>query len=217
MNPAPKVKLRWSHKFAYAIGLIASDGNLSIDGRHIVFTSKDHQLIKLYRDCLGVPTKIKKKTRGFEKVKKYFYIQFSNVRFYNFLLSIGITPHKSKTIGPLKIPRQYFFDFLRGCFDGDGSFYSYHDPRWPKSFMFYMTFVSASKKFVDWIRKKLKDHIGISGHITYGGLHTTYQLKYAKRESRVLFRNLYYRRNIPSLKRKLLKITTAMRAGGETR
>ena len=43
-----------------------------------------------------------------------FQIQFGDVVFYQWLLSLGLTPNKSKTIGPLKIPYEYFFDFLRG-------------------------------------------------------------------------------------------------------
>ncbi len=34
MKPLGRVKIEWSDKFAYAIGLVASDGNLSPDGRH---------------------------------------------------------------------------------------------------------------------------------------------------------------------------------------
>ena len=67
-----KVKIKWSPKFAYAIGLIATDGNLSIDGRHIIFTSKDLQLVKLFEDCLRREIGIKKKTRSTEKNKEVF-------------------------------------------------------------------------------------------------------------------------------------------------
>ena len=45
-KPKGKVKIEWSPDFAYAIGLITTDGNLSPDGRHVNFTSKDLELIK---------------------------------------------------------------------------------------------------------------------------------------------------------------------------
>lgn len=54
----------------------------------------------------------------------------------------------------MKIPGKYFFDYLRGCFDGDGCFYSYWDPRWRSSHMFYLEFISASKNHIDWLQKK---------------------------------------------------------------
>src|SRR3989344_1497733 len=154
-KPKNKVEIKWSSSFAYAIGLLATDGNLSPDGRHINFTSKDKELIQSFCRCLGVKNRIGKKARGYGKEKKYFVVQFGDVSFYHFLISIGITPKKSKTIGELKIPDAYFFDFLRGHHDGDGTFYSYWDPRWRSSFMFYTEFISASKKHIDWIRNKL--------------------------------------------------------------
>ena len=40
MKRLSKIKIKWSSKFAYAMGLLATDGNLSKDERHIDFTSK---------------------------------------------------------------------------------------------------------------------------------------------------------------------------------
>jgi hypothetical protein len=42
----------WSPAIAYAIGLIATDGNLSSDGRHLSIPSKDLDLLETLRDCL---------------------------------------------------------------------------------------------------------------------------------------------------------------------
>ena len=68
-------------------------------------------------------------------------------------MSIGLMPNKTKIIGAVKIPNNYFFDFLRGHFDGDGTFYSYWDPRWRSSHMFYVVFASASLKHIIWLQK----------------------------------------------------------------
>ena len=145
----------WSGNMTYIVGLLATDGNLSGDGRHINFTSKDIQLIKTFRKCLGIKNKIGLKSSGFSE-KKYFRIQFSDVILYRWFLEIGLTPAKTHTIGELKIPNQYFFDFIRGHFDGDGSCYSYWDKRWHSSFMFYIHFVSANEKHVVWLRQKIE-------------------------------------------------------------
>lgn len=40
MKPQGK-PITWSPEIAYAVGLLTTDGSLSIDGRHIDFTSKD--------------------------------------------------------------------------------------------------------------------------------------------------------------------------------
>ena len=113
-KPKGKVKIKWSPKFAYAIGLLVSDGNLSPDGRHIVFVSKDYEMIELFQESLGIDIHIGKKANGTLPGKPYFVAQFSDVLFYKFLMDIGLMPNKSKVIGDVKIPDSYFFDFLRG-------------------------------------------------------------------------------------------------------
>jgi len=140
-------QIKWTPKFAFAIGLLVTDGNLSKDGRHLAFTSKDIQLVKTFKKCMNLfDVKIGTKTDGFTD-KRYPRIQFSNVKLYKWLLKIGLMSNKTKIIGKLKIPNNYFFDFLRGHFDGDGSCYGYWDKRWNSSFMFYVKFCSASNFF----------------------------------------------------------------------
>jgi hypothetical protein len=123
-------------------------------------------------------------------------------------------PNKTKIIGSVKIPKKYFFDFLRGNFDGDGSFYSYWDPRWKSSYMFYTSFVSASKIHIGWLRKTIKSHLKINGHVTKNGDDSIYQLKYAKAESLKLLSKMYYNRNVICLIRKRSKIERALKIEG---
>lgn len=197
-------KPEWSPKIAYVVGLLTTDGNLSKDGRHINFTSKDIQLVKTFKKCLGLTdVKIGRKTNGFTN-KKYPYIQFSNTKLYRWLGGIGLEPNKSKRIGVLKIPEKYFFDFLRGHFDGDGSFYAYWDPRWKKSFMFYISFVSASLNHLKWLRNYIKTLSGLKGSISKSA--NSWTLRYAKKESRILFSRIYHEDNLPCLKRKYRKL-----------
>ena len=196
-------EIKWSTELAYIVGLLATDGNLSSDGRHINFTSKDVQLLKTFKKCLKLKNKIGLKNSGFLK-KKYPYIQFGDIILYEWLLSIGLTPNKSKTIDKLKIPNKYFFDFLRGCFDGDGSCYSYWDPRWKSSFMFYINFSSGSLSHLEWIRHRMKGLAGVSGHIKSG--KRVWQLNYAKKEAKRIIPKMYYQKNLPRLKRKHIKL-----------
>lgn len=214
-KPKRKVKILWSPKFAYTIGLLVSDGNLSPDGRHIIFTSKDLELIELFQISLGIKIHIGKKANGSSPEKSYFVAQFSDVLFYQFLMDIGLMPNKSKIIGEVKIPEKYFFDFLRGSFDGDGCTYSYWDPRWKSSFMFYTTFVSASGKHITWLRNEIYKRLKIRGHVTGDGKKTIFQLKYAKGDSVKLLKKIYYPRNVLCLSRKRLKIVKMLATVGE--
>ena len=113
-KPKGRVAIKWSHDFAYAIGLLVSDGNLSSDGRHITFTSKDLELAKKFQVALGISGHIGRKASSAKVEKKYFVVQFSDVLFYNFLESIGLMPNKSKIIGEIILPQKFYFDFLRG-------------------------------------------------------------------------------------------------------
>ena len=213
-KPKGKVKIEWSPDFAYAVGLIATDGCLSPSGRHIVFVSKDADQIQNYMDALGITNAVSsaRSTYTGQQVPR---VQFGDVLFYRFLIGIGITPAKSKTIGELKIPRRYFFDFLRGSHDGDGSFYSYLDPRWRSSFMYYLVFGSASKKHLLWIQRTLNGLLGVSGHVTgKGEERTIYQLKYAKKESLKIIKKMYYSDAVICLSRKRRKIEAALKTAG---
>lgn len=215
MKPLGKVTIRWNRDFAYAIGLITTDGSLSKDQRHINFTSKDLQLIELFKQCLYLNNSIGRKNSGSTHEKKYFQIQFGDVLFYKFLLSIGLMPQKTKKTAELKIPFRYFFDFLRGHFDGDGSIYSYFDRRWKRSFMMYTVFCSASLQHITWLRKEIATRLPIQGHIdiTHGSTGTAlYQLKYAKKESIQLLHRLYSKRDDPSkfFQRKFQKVSRVL-------
>lgn len=214
IKPMGKIQRRWSSKFAYAIGLLATDGCLSKDGRHIDLTSKDIEQLNNFLLCTGLKNKIGQKVSGYGG-KKVSRIQFGDIEFYRFLLEIGLTPAKSRTLGALQIPNDFFFDFLRGSFDCDGSFYSYFDPRWKASFMFYTAFVSASLTHIQWLRDKIESLVGVRGHVSRDGNKVTYQLKYAKRDSQAILKKMYYNYDVICLKRKRLKIEKALNIIGE--
>ena len=85
-------QITWSSNFAYATGLLTADGNLSKDGRHINLTSKDIQLLNTFKKSIKLSgVKIGTKSSGYSK-KRYFQIQFSNVKLYRWLSEIGLTP-----------------------------------------------------------------------------------------------------------------------------
>lgn len=200
----------WSNNLAYVIGLITSDGNLSKDGRHIDFTSKDLEQVENFKKILNLSNKIGNKFRGKNDNNIYYRIQFGNVDFYKFLISIGLQPCKSKIIESILVPQVYFVDFLRGYFDGDGFTYSYWDKRWKSSFLLYLGFVSASLGFMEWMKTRIDCFYGIKGTIKSCG-KAAFQLVYGKKGSIVLISKLYYHNKVICLKRKKLKIWKALR------
>ncbi len=210
-GPKPKRKdVTWSPDIAYALGLVATDGSLSVDGRHIDLTSKDTEQLENFMRCIGRAVKISEKY-GSYSTDKITRVQFSDVTLYEFLVSAGLTPRKTHTLGRLYIPDEYFFDFLRGHHDGDGSFTSYFDSRWKQSFMFYLSFVSASRLHVEWIRESLERLAGVRGHISTARGSCVVQLRYAKKETQILLRRMYPNAEATCLTRKRLKIEAALR------
>lgn len=203
-KPKGKVLIKWSPKFAYAIGLIVADGCLSKDGRHIDLTSKDKAQIVVFSECLGLDTKVSTKLSGSGNLA--FRIQFGDVLFYTFLVGIGITPAKSKTIGEIDIQDKYFIDFLRGYFDGDGSSYSYYDSVFKNSFRFYISFTSASPKFITWLRDKINKAVQVKGYLSHNRNNAYVQLKYSKKEAILITKAMYYDKRLPRLERKYQKI-----------
>ncbi len=215
-GPKPKniIPTTWSPELAYAIGLLVSDGCLSNDGRHIDFTSKDLEQIEHFKKCLNLSVKIGTKSRGFSN-DRYYRIQFGNVIFYKFLESIGLTSAKSKTIGTITVPDEYFWDYLRGYFDGDGSFYSYWDKRWKSSHMFYVSFACASLAHVNWLCENLIRMAGVIGHVDSSHEGKMFQLRYVKKEALEIISKMYYSTGVISLSRKRLKIQEAIRIENE--
>lgn len=198
---------------AYAVGLLLTDGHLSKDGRHIDLTSKDVEQLETFKRCLALNVKIGSKSSGRPSEVRYPRVQFGDVKFYKWLLSIGFVQNKTYGVGALKIPDAYFSHFLRGFYDGDGCSYSYFDPRWRSSFMFYTSFVAKSEKNIRWLRSSIKRLVGVSGQVTYTS--RVYRLQYAKRESKIVIAYLYKGANKVYLSRKYDKITKILQTNAE--
>jgi intein/homing endonuclease len=211
--PLNRVNIEWSPSFSYVLGLIASDGCLSADNTHVTFVSKDREQVENFKSILKLKNIIGKNYSGTNGLS--YRIQFGDVGFCSFLKKVGITSAKSKTIGSLKIPQKYFYDFLRGSFDGDGTFYSYWDKRWKSSFMFYTEFISASNEHVLWIQHEIFSRLGVNGHITKSKNNSCYRLKYAKSDSVKILKKMYYKSDLICLKRKRLKISRVLAIVGE--
>lgn len=199
MKPRSK-PIEWSPEIAYAVGLITTDGSLSIDGYHIDFTSNDIQLLNTFKKCLGIDNKITSKFSSYTEKKSSRRVQFGNVILYKWLLDIGLMPNKTKRVGVLKIPNKYFFDFLRGHLDGDGCIRKYQDPIYPNSQRLYIKFQSASLKHIHWLQKRIKSLLKFDGFVRNEA--RVFSLTFAKKDSLILLPYLYSANNIPCLKRK---------------
>jgi len=199
-----KVKIKWSRNFAYAIGLLVSDGCLKNDRRHIDFTSKDLQLVQEFKKALSIKNKIWSKKATKKDKRIYYRVSFGDKTFYEFLEVVGLSQRKSKTLTVVKIPNKYFIDFFRGIFDGDGSVYVFWDKRWPNSFGYILTIASASNDFLKWLKKKMTKLYGVHGFICKG--KGVYEIRYTKRDTQKIYNGMYHQNKPLFLKRKYTKL-----------
>jgi len=183
---------------------------LSKDGRHISFTSKDIELVVAFKQCLGLSNTIGRGARGGETEKRYLRIQFGSRTFYDFLLSIGLMPAKSKILGPLRVPSKHFADFLRGCLDGDGHINVSRHPE-SQHLQLRLRLTSASLAFLIWIRHEIAACWGIRRGWIWTGPRA-YALHYGKADSIRIFRMIYYEGVWPFLGRKWAMAERFMRA-----
>jgi hypothetical protein len=197
----------WTPDLAYVVGLIATDGCLAQDGRHLTITSKDVDLLEIARRCVGATVRIALTTNP----RPCYRLQWSDLLFHQWLTGIGLMPAKSLRLGPLRIPDDWFRDFLRGCIDADGSILTYTD-RYNvcknPSYIYtrvYVSLVSASPPFIEWLRASIRRLCQLSGDIGVrrsARHHDVWRLRYAKRESLALLRWMYYTPVVPCLQRK---------------
>ncbi len=204
--------IEWTPDLAYVVGVIATDGNLSKKRGHLSIMSNDVDWLDVLREVLSLTAPIKPHTGGYGD--RCHRIAWSDRRFYDWLFTVGLTPAKSLTLGPLRIPDEYFADFFRGCIDGDGSIVVYTDryntakkPAYVYTRV-YVSIVSASPRFVEWLRASVRDITGASGHIAVRRTperNDIWRLRYAKAESLALLRWMYYAPDVPCLGRKRVR------------
>ncbi|KKU43540.1 MAG: Intein-containing protein [Berkelbacteria bacterium GW2011_GWA2_46_7] len=223
-SPTKRICLEKYHlpNFAYAIGLVTTDGSLSKDGRHIAFRSSDLQLLETFRRCLNISNRISQSDPKHHKLasKPTYIVQFGDIVLYRFLQTIGLIPAKTYTLGSLNIPDQYFPDFLRGHLDGDGTIMSYQDNyniyrgRRYSCYRLSVRFLSASQKHIEWLQAQTERLTGCVGAVfdrpprLKSGV-PMWSLKFSKNESAKLVEWMYYAGGLPCLERKLLKVQEA--------
>lgn len=187
-------KIKQEHLW-YIIGLIATDGNLSSNGRHINITSKDREYLFLVRNTLGLHSTIGRKASGSMREKKYSVLQFSDVLFYEYLKNVGIFPKKSLTLGAVAVPQKYFPDFFRGVIDGDGCITTWtHRTNGYQQWSLFI--VSAAPIFISWLKLEAENYFKVRGKLytslNKGKKNPINRLKFGKLAAKVIIKQIYY-------------------------
>lgn len=112
---------------------------------------------------------------------------------------------------------------MRGHLDGDGSILVYVDKynvyrgRRYSNQRIFTRFISASKIHINWLRGKIIKLAGVDGALIVNKPKSDkhvpmYEIKFAKKESVKLLKWIYYKNNLPCLKRKRVIAEKAIKA-----
>ena len=147
----------WSDEMAYVLGVICTDGHLhptknndplkksKTSTSRVSVTQKEPELLEKILSLMDCKSKLifRKKTVYKSGIAGETYrFDINNEKIYDDLIGLGITPRKSLTLKFPEMPEPYVRHFIRGCWDGDGSFH-YENGK------FTASFVSGSLKFIE--------------------------------------------------------------------
>ena len=190
----------WTSKMAYIFGFWVADGNMGKNSNTITFTSKDYDLLAMIKSIL-------KSEHNITSINNSFQLVICNKIFYNDLEKLGGIPAKSLIIQFPEIPDKYLSHFIRGEFDGDGSFYINRSKYLSSSFVGNIDFLST-------LKDKIKENINIDSTdfriANKNGSKRIYHLKYFNKKAIALGDYIYQDSENLRLERKF-KIYKQMR------
>ncbi|UCH98706.1 MAG: helix-turn-helix domain-containing protein [Candidatus Aminicenantes bacterium] len=116
----------WSPGMAWVLGLLFADGNMEKSNPVFRLSQRTPdglwKVLNLMRSSHTIAIKEKKSYKGVISGKIYNF-KVWNKKIYNDLLNLGLKPAKSTDMKFPRIPPEYMNHFIRGLYDGDGSFY----------------------------------------------------------------------------------------------
>ncbi len=191
---------------SYILGFMYADGNMIKNKRGAHFFavySSDKCLMEQMLKCMKSEHKLSHRKK-FENISYSFQVGSKDM--YEDLIKIGLTPNKSKRMRLPNIPKEYFADFVRGYFDGDGSVWvgQIHKDRKASMYTIRATFTSASIKFLSSIHKTL-NRLDIKGGAIHVAKNGNYgRLVFGATDSLKLYKIMYNVGNKLFLNRKKL-------------
>lgn len=148
---------------AYWLGFIMADGNININNRggyRLIINLKngDKNHLEKFRQFLNANVPIEERwiSGGNAKSRKIASISICRKKIFNSLKQYGIIPRKTGMEQIRNIPEQYYSDFIRGYFDGDGCLL-----RAKETGQLSMEIVCASKLFIQSLQKILIKHCNL--------------------------------------------------------
>ena len=186
-----------SRNKAYILGFLYADGN-NMPDKYTVSMSlqeQDKDILERIREQVGSERQLEyldysnKHDFGYHYKNQYRLLFFSR-HMCDSLSKIGMVKNKSLTLTFPIISRQYLSSFVRGFFDGDGSFFY----RWNQNGTASGTVsITSTKDFCESIERMIYEELGIHGTISEASNHNgiTKVLVYSATKTRQLLDWMY--------------------------
>lgn len=206
---------KWGREMAYVLGYIAADAAITIGKRgnhYLDIQSIDPELPKTVGQLLGANHAISRRKRK-AKWHTVYRLQVGSKEIVSDLGHLGLVPRKTKRLILPRVPSQFFGDFVRGYFDGDGNVnWTVVKRKDRPGFArhLHVVFTSCSGEFLGMLHHRLREEFNLEG----GSFHQApgvFRLLYAGHDSLRLFKVMYRYPTAPSLKRKFEYFNTAVK------
>lgn len=208
MYPQNQVKFRVKEDFfeketsemAYVLGFIAAGGTVRKKTNEIKITvaKKDAELLEKFKKLIGGrDIKFYQTANGYDCATWFF----TSKKIKDKLAEYNIVPNKTFSfVFPKNLKKEYWVDFIRGYFDGDGSISTAGSNaiRWQ--------LCSATEDVLEVIRTFFEEEYGIPkvSILTTQKKHPLYYMQYSSTSTRKIYNVLYYK-NCLCLERKRKK------------
>ena len=185
---------KWTPEMSYVLGFFAADGYITVNrrgGQFWCIQITDKGLLETIKKTVQSNHKIGMRKRKSNESGIY-RLQIGSIEMCDDLRNLGFVERKTKNLSVRKMPNQYFSDFVRGYFDGDGNVWSGVTKKHRKtpSLTLLTAFTSCSRKFLTFLLKELNRQ-GIEGGSIYDSKGNYSRLQFGTRDSLKLYDFMY--------------------------
>lgn len=185
---------KWSKEMAYVLGFFAADGYITINKRGGQYWSMDigdKILINKIKKTIQSEHKVSIRRRNAGRYTTY-RLQIGSIEMCNDLINLGYRENKTHNLSVPNVPREYFSDFVRGYFDGDGNVWSgiMHKSGKTHTLTIQTVFTSCSLGFLGKM-KIILETFDIKRGVLKKGRGDYYRLTYSVNSSLKLYDFMY--------------------------
>ena len=186
----------WSSPMAYTLGYLFADGSLEnasyLRGKYVRVSSTDRDRIETIKRLLSSEHSVVEE-KAKKNRKERFVLRIGSHVLFDALIRLGVTERKSLTMKFPSVPQNFFSDFVRGYFDGDGCVYFERGSGATGKIVKRLStiFTSGSKEFLSTLMHRLRKYSGVSVRDIYHYRENEFQLRYSTEDSLKIFSLIY--------------------------